>query len=289
MLTAGAAKLDITPHLGASLAGGMTARPAVDVHDPLHVRCVVLGDGETDLALVCCDLIVLSASDVACVKRDVRTRTGISPERVLICATHTHTGPSTDGLLGVDREEDYMAWAVRRMADVVVMAQQRLRPASAGWGSASLPGQVFNRRYRMSDGTVRTNPGVENPDVVEPAGPTDPEIGLLVMRDGSDGTPIAAVGNYALHYVGGGDGRSVSADYFAVVEQALNREKGHAFPVLWTNGCSGDINNVDVRTLRSDRSPYGQMVRVAEDVAREALGIWSGRRSPSSTSTGRGS
>jgi hypothetical protein len=169
-----------------------------------------------------------------------------------------------------------MAWAVRRMADVVAMAQQHLRPASAGWGSGSLPGQVFNRRYRMSDGTVRTNPGVENPDVVEPAGPTDPEVGLLVVRDRLDGTPIAAVGNYSLHYVGGGDGRSVSADYFAVVEQALNRELGHAFPVLWTNGCSGDINNVDVRTRRSDRSPYGQMVRVAEDAALVALGVWSG-------------
>jgi neutral ceramidase len=34
----------------------------------------------------------------------------------------------------------------------------------------------------MKDGTVRSNPGHMNPEVVEPAGPIDPEVGVLSCR-----------------------------------------------------------------------------------------------------------
>ena len=276
MLQAGSAKLDITPPLGATLAGSFVPRPAEDIHDPLHTRAIVLDDGHAQVALVSCDLIVVPTSDVDRAKRDILARTGLPPERVMICGTHTHSGPACCGLLGSDREDAYMDWAVRRMADVVVMAQRRLRPARIAWGSCQAPDHVFNRRFRMKDQTVRMNPGNQNPDVVGTVGPTDPQLGLLVVQDARRGTPIAVLANYALHYVGGQGGAVVSADYFAVMEHVLNREIGCAFPVLWLNGCCGDVNNIDVSRPRPELPPGGKMRQVAGDLACSALAVWDG-------------
>ena len=276
MLTAGAAKLDTTPHLGVALAGSFEARLAEDIHDPLHTRAVVLDDGETRIALVSCDLIVAPREDVDAAKSDIQERTGIPPERVMICGTHTHTGPDPCGLLGVDREAAYMLWVRRRLADVVVVAQRRLRAAKVGWGTGSAPEHVFNRRFRMKDGTVRMNPGIGNPDVVEPVGPTDPELGLLAILDGETDEPIACLGNYALHYVGGGSGLSVSADYFALMKQYITREIGGDFPVLWLNGCCGDVNNVDVKGPRPEFPPYGKMNQFVRDLTETVMDVWRG-------------
>jgi len=41
---------------------------------------------------------------------------------------------------------------------------------------------TFNRRYWMKDGTVRTNPGYKNPDIVRPAAPIDPDVGVMRVR-----------------------------------------------------------------------------------------------------------
>ena len=105
-----------------------------------------------------------------------------------------------------------------------------LQPAKVGWGVGSEPTQVFNRRWKMKEGVklvdpfgradhVRMNPPVASPDLVEPAGPIDPEIGVLSVRD-ADGRPLALLANYSLHYVGGVPGGDVSADYYGAFAAA---------------------------------------------------------------------
>ena len=46
------------------------------------------------------------------------------------------------------------------------------------------------------------NPGYQNPGLVEPAGPTDPDVSVLSVAT-ADGKPLALLANYSLHYVGG--------------------------------------------------------------------------------------
>jgi len=111
---------------------------------------------------------------------------------------------------------------------------------------------------------------------VRPAGPTDPDVGVLALER-PDGTPIAAAINYALHYVGGGPGLEVSADYFALVEEELNRMVGAGFPVLVANGCCGDINNINFREPHPPRpspDPWAQAWHVARVLAAESLKVW---------------
>ena len=275
-LSVGAARACITPPLGTSLAGYFEDRKAIDVHDDLHARTLVIGDGTQTIALVTCDLICCPRDVLDRAKELACLRVGIPPEKITISCTHTHTGPACTGLLGAVREEAYNEWLAPRIADAIQMAYRRLQPAVACWGVGSEPDEVHNRRWHMRDGSVVMNPPVGSPDLVRPAGPTDPEVGLLAFEQ-PDGTPMAAVVNYALHYVGGGSGLEVSADYFPLVEHELNRMMDGRFPVLMTNGCCGDVNNINFREPdppRPSRDAWAQARHVARVLAAEAVKVW---------------
>ena len=275
-LSAGAAAVCITPLLGSSLAGSFTDRKAIDVHDDLFARAVVVSDESQTIAIVACDLICCPREVLDRAKEMAQVRVGIPASQITISCTHTHTGPTTTGLLGAVKEEAYTEALAPKIADSIQMAFRRMQPAVVCWGVGSVPDEVHNRRWQMKDGTVKTNPPIGSPELVRPAGPTDPDVGLLAFEK-PDGTPIAAVVNYALHYVGGGDGRVVSADYFALVEEELNRMMDAEFPVLVTNGCSGDINNINFRERNPPRpggGPWAQARHVARVVAAEATKVW---------------
>ena len=62
------------------------------------------------------------------------------------------------------------------------LANERLQPARLSAAKGRCEDLAFNRRYFMRDGTVGWNPGKLNPNIVMPAGPTDPEVGILYCR-----------------------------------------------------------------------------------------------------------
>lgn len=265
---------NITPKLGAHMAGYFSDRLADDVHDELHAKAIVLENEETALAVVVLDLIVILKEDADILKARASELSGIPVENIFVSATHTHTGPAPCGLLGAPRDDEYMAWLPGKAADAVKLAQNRLQPARFGHASGTCPEETHNRRWHMKDGTVRTNPGRENPDLVRPAGPTDPEVAVAVFVD-DEYKPIAALANYSLHYVGGGSGTAISADYFAAFGNALQRMAGGEFVAIMANGCCGDINNIDfTRAAIADPYPYYTVERVADVVAARAYGAW---------------
>lgn len=279
-LTAGAAQVDITPSLGAHMCGYFNDRQAADILDPLHAKAIAIANGDTTLGFIICDLIVVPGDVVDAAKAIITDRTGIAPENILIAGTHTHTGPAIVGALGTPEEEGYGDWVAPRIADAFMLALKRLQPAQMAHAAGSCPTEVHNRRWHMKDGTVRMNPGHQNPDAVRPAGPTDPQLGLIVLRTPS-GAPIAALGNLALHYVGiaAGDHNVICADYFAAFGRALNRCAGASFVCPMANGTFGDVNNINAQSpARHSTFPTQQIERVANVVAGEAWKIWNGLR-----------
>jgi len=282
---AGAATSNITPHLGCDIVGGFLPFPATNIHDQLHARCLVLDDGRTKLALVVCDLLGIDRSVSLEARKLIQQGVQIPPEHVLICAVHTHSAGSA---LGKTRfkfpqgADDYQQFVARRIADGVKCAVNVLRPAQAAFVTAEAPEHVFNRRWFMKPGTVppnpfggtdrvKMNPPAGSPDLVEPAGPTDPTVSILALRE-PGGRPIAVFAAYSLHYVGGVGPGDISADYFGMFCRHLERLLGAEhqeppFVAMMANGTSGDINNINFRQPRAGRKPYEQMWFVAEDVA----------------------
>jgi len=241
-LAAGAARSVITPPLGVHMPGFFTDRTAKDIHDELYARCLVLDAGDAAVAMVNCDLIAAERADLDVARKRAAELTGLHPENILIACTHTHYGPATLSVFQTPKDEAYTAWAMERIGDAVALAWNRRAPAAIGWTRAFCPEEVHNRRWHMRDGSVRMNPGYQNPDMVRPAGPTDPELVILGVFDHQHGL-MASVVNYALHYVGGPFGETISADYFGVVDQTLTRLSRPDSVHLLLNGCCGDINN----------------------------------------------
>lgn len=275
-LRVGAAQIDITPGLGAVLAGSLSPRYAEDVSYPLMSKAVVFDDGERQVAYVQNDLIVLTREQFAVAKARARELTGIPPEHIMMSCTHTHYGPATYTMFSVPAEEEYVAWAMLRIGDVVKLAQNRLQPAVIGHTSGSCPEETHNRRWWMKDGSVRMNPPVASDELVRPAGPTDPEVALLVAET-PEGEPIAAIANYSLHYVGGA-GNVISADYFGAFGEALQRMAGTEFVAIMANGCCGDTNNIDrTRPPAEPARPYPnyRVDRVGNALAAECWKVWS--------------
>ena len=295
MLKAGTALADITPSLGGSLAGSMRDRTSTHVHDPLQVRCLVLDDGQQKLVLAICDLVAIRGEEVNKARHLIHSHTGIGMSNILVAATHSHSAATPGQVFQSEADPAYLDFLVTRIADAARCAVNNLAPARLGYGVASEPNEVFNRRFHMKPGTmpdgpfptttdkVKMNPGSENPNIVEPAGPIDPEIPMIAVQH-ADGQPMALLANYALHYVGGGGGTDISADYFAMWADGIARRINAccppvspdrpAFLGIMTNGCSGDINNIDVRQKLVQPYPYHQMRKVAENVADAAHKVW---------------
>lgn len=286
---AGAATTVITPPLGDAIVGGFTPFPAEHIHDELHARCLVLDDGTRKVAFVVCDLLGVHRSLAVAAKEMIEKELSIPPGNVMISATHTHSATSAIGSYprkySSDLElTDYQKFVARRIADGVRCAVNVLRPAELAYGHLDVPEHVFNRRWFLKEGTmpenpfgrtdekVKMNPRAGSPDLVEPAGPTDPRVSFVALREPDGGKFISLLSAYSLHYVGGVGQAHISADYYGyycrAVEKTLSSE-GQDPPVvaIMANGTSGDVNNVNFPEPRGRKEPYEQMQYVAHDLA----------------------
>jgi neutral ceramidase len=279
-LHAGAATVDITPRMfPINMPGGFNANYATNAHDPLHARALVLSDGETKLAMVVVD--TLSGSPV--VYDEIRAlasrKTGIPENRMLISATHTHSGVRVDTTNGPAAEVVYRSVFIDGVAQSIIEAHAALQPASLGHASHPLADEVFNRRWHLKPGkmplnpfgkldAVKMNPG-RSPDVLDrPAAPTDPDITIISVLN-KKRRPLALYANYALHYVGATPRGRVSADYYGEYARLMPwRVRGDKdFVAMMSNGASGDINNIPFTVIRPPREPFEQIRIVARKAA----------------------
>lgn len=285
-LRAGAAAVDITPtQFPVNMPGGFSANLAEKAHDPFHSRALVLDDGETTLAMVVVDVLGAGPDVLNEAKAIAAKDTGMSPDKMLICSTHTHSGPSVN--TRTETAAAYYRQFVSGIAASITRAHAALRPAAVGAAAHPLPDEVFNRRWFLKPGKmppnpfgkfdrVKMNPGTA-PDVIDrPAGPTDPDVTILSVQDARR-KPLALFANYALHYVGGAPAGQMSADYFGEFARLMpSRLRGdERFVAMMSNGASGDINNIPFGVTRPPREPFEQIRLVA---AKAADAAWHAHR-----------
>jgi len=275
-LRAGTAEVDITPPVGAALAGSYTNRYATGTHDPLHAKAVVVEQGGTKVAMVACDLVSLPRELSEDARAIVAKKIGLAGDHVMISATHAHTtpviltNPSRYNLEGEPKRiaEEYTKDLPAKIADAILRANAALQPVQmrAGVGEETTLG--FNRRYFMKDGSVGWNPANLNPNIARPAGPVDHGLPVLYFES-ADEKPVAAYVNFGVHQDTTG-GLLFSADYSYTLGKILKLAKGDDFFTLFTIGAAGNVNHIDV-SRRQPQGGYTEAARVGAVLAGDVL------------------
>ncbi len=265
-MKAGFAERDITPEIGMERPGGYGKSYHRSVHDPCKVRAAVFDDGTDRVAIVGIDALVIHRPQVLAARKAIQEKCGIPGEHVLIGASHSHSSGPTGMILPGQYDEapefermlayeksscadaGYLEKVVGAIVEAVCEADAGRVEARCGVGSGIEDTVAFNRRFRMKNGLSHTHPGQGNPDIVEPAGPTDPEVGVIGAWN-TEGKLIGCVVNFACHATTSPGG--ISANYIYYLEQVVRGGMAaEDCVVVFVNGASGDVTQVD------NLSPY---------------------------------
>jgi neutral ceramidase len=238
-LDAGAASADITPDVKAYKVpmagyGARMGKPSTGVHDPLHAKVLYLRDNDSALAIITCDLrsVTLELKQLIIQKAGI---VGLTEDNVMLCASHTHSGPS------IFREKFWqlqfgvfdpailepMSSAV---ADALKKAVASAVPARVGFASEKVEGFTENRRWEY-DTDARTKAG-ETPAM-------SPMLSVLRV-DNADKKPLAIFVHYATHpTILPASNMLLSADWPGVMQARI--EEGFPGAVaMYANGAEGD-------------------------------------------------
>ena len=263
---AGAAKADITPPLGTFINGDFITHYANNIHDHLYSKALVLQQDETTLAIVVVDICIMPKDFLDEVKADIKKECGIKAENILISSTHTHAAGSVEGILLGAPDLPYRKKLRNLIVRSVIAANENMKPAKIGFGSASAPEHVVCRRYCMKDGykaknpltevldKVKTNPIGGEDQIIKRAAKTDPGLNYLAVK-GVDDKWISLLANYSMHYVSDWPNGTITADYFGFFSNHISEklQADDTFVGMMSNGTSGDANIWDF--IQPDRYP----------------------------------
>jgi hypothetical protein len=231
-LRVGAAVRVITPDATADgdpiyLAGFGHGRRARGVHDDLWARSLAISDTTHTVVLTSVDLIGLFDIEVSRIQADVRARLGTAGDALsmVICSTHTHSGPDTMGLWGSNIfRSGINAWYLSCVRDAaarsIIEALANRRPAELRVGLADVHDLIRDTR---------------DPTVIDGAMHT-----LAFTEPAPASTPIATMVIVACHpEVMWDDNDFVSADFPNYLRRAVERERGGT--ALYFSGAIGGL------------------------------------------------
>ena len=245
MFQAGFARLDVTPPLGNPLAGYPRERIADGMLDPIYLNALAVNDGENTVILITGDFIYIMESAATPLRKQISERTGVPEGQILLHGLHQHTtlrlGNRTNlPMAHTVKDTAYLDLVARKFCDAAEMAIGDMRKASLSVGEKETAEPIsFIRRYRMKDGSARTNPGYLNPDIVAPIGEADNTVRLVrIHREGAK--DIALVGFQTHPDVIGGN--KYSADWPGFVRRFTEEDLCDVHCLL-INGPQGDTNH----------------------------------------------
>ena len=242
---AGFSRVDVTPPLGIPVPGYFNMRIADGVLDPLVIECVAVSDGTNSALIYSVDDVHLTNPFFEKAFPAITAATGIPRDRIFVHSTHTHTG-ATDWPRDYYSEEQnrlvqiFADVRIAKLADVGRFALDDMAPATIAIARTECKDISFIRRYRMKDGSVRTNPGLKNPNVDCPLGTPDETLQLIRFK--RTGAPDIAIVNFGTHpdTIGG---TKYSADWPGVVRATFENGIGGGVKCLFLNGAQGDVNH----------------------------------------------
>ncbi len=283
---------DITPEIGMEYPGGYGKVFHRKFHDPCKARIGVFNDGDPEqgktVAVISLDAAFIRKPQVQAIRTRIEKATGIPAGNILVHATHSHSsGPTGMVLPG---EYDHASKFIQELAYQkssgavpkylklvedqavagVIEAWKKIAPASFDVDRGYEDRVAYNRRFIMKNGMTVTHPRAGNPDIVKPAGPIDPEVGVLGVFD-EKGKLQGCVINYVCHATTNPGG--ISANYIYYVEKAVQGMFGKDVVVVFIAGASGDVTQVDNQNPRVPKRGEAMAAFVGGRIGAEAVKV----------------
>ena len=259
MLHFGAAAADITPPVGIAMGGYWGRRSgATHIRDRLMAKALVCGQDAARIALIAVDLVGLDADVVRGIRERVALATGIEGAAIMVCASHTHSGPLTFPFRGMGCiDGDYLEQVADAVVEVVVAA-----------AADSRPGRLYYARPEVQIGINRRELHPQGTRIGQnPAGPVVPYAHVLrfVAADGTGATLF----NHACHpVVLGHNNLQISGDFAGAAVRHIEEQTGDE--ALFVNGACGDVNPRGTNGSFADVEALGQELGQAVLEGRDA-------------------
>lgn len=243
MVKTGFCRKCITPPLGTPIAGYYEKRNVKGVLDDLYVSALAVSDGETKALIMAADLVYMPTAETQKCREYIAEFCNVPVDAVFLTFSHTHTGPvvGVAAATGESSTPEYEAFLYNQMRDAAYLALNDLKETEFSVGTGEAKNQAFIRRYRMKDGSVRTNPGVGHPDILEALGtPTDTVKLIKMERKDADDIYLVNFGNHP-DTVGG---EYISADWPGFVRSTLEKTLD-GVKCMFMTGTQGDVNHIN--------------------------------------------
>jgi hypothetical protein len=187
---AGAAEVKITPTQPMWMSGyASRTKPAESTLSDLWAKALVLDDGQGHRAvLVTFDLVGISRQLSLDVRRQIAEKHKLDPASIVLCASHTHSGPvvgaNLTSMWNLDAAQQKLVdeYAVELPNKLAVLADEafsRLTPATLEWGIGSATFAVNRRNNKeLQVPTLIANHALN--------GPVDHDLPVLAVKNMED-------------------------------------------------------------------------------------------------------
>lgn len=247
-LKVGAAKRIITPDPLLPVSGGIgKPNPVKEKKGELSTRAIVLENNGKRIAIVSVDNLgwtsVLGNKSRALIK-------GISPENIIIAATHTHSAPDAYGFPDETGKAyadlKYLDWCAVQIADAVNEAIKNLEPASMKIAVGEAKGKIAYNYYA--------------PQLY------DPRCGVI-QGISKKGKTLFTLVNYAIHpEVLGSDKGILSPDLCGPMYDQIESKAGGM--AIFLNGAQGGMVTADTRLEYGKEGQGGKEANTWEECIR---------------------
>ncbi len=247
---AGFSRVNVTPPMGLLIGGYYVDRFVEGVLDELEINAVAFECKGKKAIVMTLDNCSMAPAIIDRFRTAIAEATGLDMGAIFIQCTHTHVSPyvGEEKAAITPANYEYGDFLARQFPAAAVRAFQDLKPAKLGWAIGSAPDIAFVRRFRMKDGSVQTNPGIGNPNILAPIGDVDER--LNVVRIVREDAKEIVIGNFGNHpdTVGGS---KVTGDWPAFTRRILERTLPNVNCIFF-NGAQGDVNHIKVNAKDGD-------------------------------------
>lgn len=259
----GAAAVALQAEDAMVIGGGIGPGLASGQEGELRAAAAVLSDGQSKLAMVACDILMIRRDYLDEAARRIEKECGIPFDHVLVNATHTHHAPSTVTIHGYERDETFCG----RVRDGIVLA---VAEAHRKMGQAE-PCEMFfrlgvestvgqNSRLLLGDGTIFWVGSRD--DAIRPTAPFDSDLPVLAFRQPGSSRLQALLFNHSTHCIGARSPGKRSPGFYGLACQELEAELGGT--AIFFAGAFGSTHNLTLNC--------SEMVFRIKYAVRDALG-----------------